>query len=219
MFAYKDKMNSVPDGMEHSVPSGTSDNTSRFSLLTSHIIRFLLALAVSLVLMLFVRATCFTIYTVDGTALEPTLLEGDRLMVSRWSYGLRTGGQGSLFAYGRLCRLRVSKGDIVAFDDPRPATEGGTGGVLIGRCTAGPGDTVSRDDGQSLVVPSEADCAECDYYWIESLNPDSMTVDSRLLGPISEELIIGRAFTVIYSRTPGHSLFGGWRKGRFCQQL
>ena len=219
MVRHNNKKNRITDGMEVSKSSGFSDNAPHLPAVISPFLRFLSALCVAMVLMLFVRATCFTIYTIDGTALEPTLLEGDRVMVSRWSYGLRTGGHGSLFAYGRLCRQRISKGDIVAFDDPRPTTEGGTGGVLIGRCTAGPGDTVSRDDGQSLVVPSKAECADCDYYWMESLNPDSTTVDSSLLGPISEELIIGRAFTVIYSRTPDHQLFGGWRKGRFCQQL
>ena len=168
--------------------------------------------------MLFVRATGFTIFAVDGQALEPTLLEGDRVMVNRWSYGLRTGGHGSLFSYGRLCRQRVSRGDIVAFDDPRPTVDGGTGGVLICRCVAGPGDTVSSD-GQPLVVPSMADCADGDYYWLESLSPDSTTLDSRQLGPIAEEMIIGRVFLVVYSREPGHQLLGGWRPQRFFLPL
>ena len=158
--------------------------------------------------MLFVRATSFTIFAVDGQALEPTLLEGDRVMVNRWSYGLRTGGHGSLFSYGRLCRQRVSRGDIVAFDDPRPKTDGGTGGVLICRCVAGPGDTVSSD-GQPLVVPSMADCADGDYYWLESLSPDSTTLDSRQLGPIAEEMIIGRVFLVVYNHTPGYVFWMG----------
>ncbi len=185
----------------------------------SSFLRFLAALAVALLLMLFVRATGFTIYTIGGTALEPTLLQGDRVMVSRWSYGLRTGGQGSLFAYGRLCRQHVGKGDIVAYDDPRPASAGGTGGVLIGRCTAGPGDTVCQENGETLVVPSLKNCAAHDYYWFESVNPDSTTVDSRLLGPISEELVIGRVFTIVYSRTPDHSFLSGWRSGRFFKPL
>ncbi len=182
------------------------------------LLQFLLALCVALVLMMFVRATGFTIYTVDGDALQPTLLQGDRVVVNRWSYGLRTGGHGSLFSYGRLCRQRVSRGDLVAFDDPRPKADGGTGGVLICRCVAGPGDTVSPD-GQPLVVPSEKDCADCDYYWLESLSTDSTTLDSRQLGPISEQLIIGRVIAVVYSREPGHGILGGWRGPRFCQPL
>lgn len=182
------------------------------------LLRFLLALAMAMLLMLFVRATGFTVFAVDGEALQPTLLEGDRVMVNRWSYGLRTGGQGSLFSYGRLCRQRISRGDLVAFDDPRTKADGGTGGVLICRCVAGPGDTVSPE-GQPLVVPSEQDCADCDYYWLESLSPDSTALDSRLLGPISEQLIIGRVMAVVYSREPGHGLFGGWRGHRTFMPL
>ena len=174
------------------------------------LLKFLMALAVALLLMLFVRATGFTIYTIDGPALQPTLLEGDRVMVNRWSYGLRTGGQGSLFSYGRLCQQHIAKGDIVAYDNPREDV----GGVLIGRCVAGPGESVGLDDGQTFVVPSKADCADADYYWMESLSPDSLCVDSRQLGPISEQLVIGRVFTVVYSLTPGHSLFDGWRRDR-----
>ncbi len=63
--------------------------------------KFILAFAVAALCMLAFRSLAFTLLTVDGNALEPVLRRGDRVVVNRWSYGLRAGGNGSLFSYGR----------------------------------------------------------------------------------------------------------------------
>ena len=80
------------------------------------LLKFLGALFIALLAMLAFRAIAFTIYTVPGEGLEPAFLRGDRVMVNRWSYGLRTGGEG-LFAYGRILRQPVKRGDLVAVND------------------------------------------------------------------------------------------------------
>ena len=156
------------------------------------IAKFLLALVVALVLMLCFRALAFTIYVVEGTGLQPEYQPGDRVLVNRWSYGLRVGGDGGLFGYGRLGRRSVKRGDLVAFENPR-----NTGEVLICRCKALPGDTVQHES-LTLTVPSLKNCDDGDYYWLEAIGADNAT-DSRSLGFIPEKLIIGRATTVIYS--------------------
>ena len=97
------------------------------------------ALAAAAVAVVLFRALFFAMYTVSGTRLEPVLMAGDRVLVNRWSYGLRTGGMNGLFGYGRICADSVRVGDIVAFDSPA----GGPGGVLVCRCAALPGDTVA----------------------------------------------------------------------------
>lgn len=106
-------------------------------------LKFLLALAVTVCLMLAFRALFFTAYTVEGAALEPDFTAGDRVLVNRWSYGLRTGG-GRLFGYARWMGSQPSRGDLVAFNFPldtinpvacRP--------VYLCFCEALPGDTVS----------------------------------------------------------------------------
>ena len=84
-------------------------------------LKFLLVLAVSLLLMMAFRALAFTVYKVEGSGLEPEFSAGDRVLVNRWSYGLRTGGGGP-FSYGRLCRQPVERGDLVAYEDPRDST-------------------------------------------------------------------------------------------------
>ena len=135
--------------------------------------RFLLALAVALVLMLCFRALAFTIYVVDGQAFSPLFHAGDRVMVNRWSYGLRVGGQDGPFRYARIGRQPMERGDIVAFENPQNTDE-----VLICRCKAVPGDTIMHQ-GQPLVVPGTLTCASSDHYWMEAIGSGN-TLDSYL---------------------------------------
>ena len=174
--------------------------------------RFIVALIAALTAMLVFRALVLTIYTVEGSALSPLLHEGDRVLVNRWSYGLRVGGENSLFSYGRIGRQPVSVGDIVAFNNPDNTDE-----ILIGRCKAVPGDTISHN-GQTVVVPGRRDCADADYYWMET--PGNNNADgTQLMLLISEQHIIGRVTNVVYSHDPKCQLWHGWRAERFLLPL
>ena len=175
-------------------------------------VRFLLAFLIAFVLMLVVRAVGFTIYTTNGTGLEPMFQAGDRIIVNRWSYGLRVGGKNSFFNYGRIARQSVEKGDFVAFENPQNSDQ-----ILICRCTGLPGDTVIHE-GQKIIVPSLKDCADADYYWLEAVNTYNHA-DSHVLGFIAEEFLIGRAFMIVYSRDPSAPLWKGWRTNRLLLPL
>ncbi len=170
-------------------------------------LKFLLSVAVAFLLMLTFRALAFTIYSIDGEGLEPEFIAGDRVLVNRWSYGLRMGGNG-LFEYSRICRQPICRGDIVVYDEP-----GDSSRTLIGRIKALPGDTIHYM-GKMVTLPSLKDCANADYYWIETVN-EKNPLDSRQLGYIREEHIIGRACMLIYSHEPGQPLWKGYRKNRF----
>ncbi len=174
-----------------------------------NLLKFLLSLAAASLLMLAFRALVFTIYSINGEGLEPEFMAGDRVLVNRWSYGLRMGGRG-LFAYDRICKQPINRGDIVAYENP---CEGHQQRVLFGRIKALPGDTVRYLGGTEL-VPSIQDCATADYYWIEALGKDN-PLDSRQLGMISEQLIIGRACLLLFSHEPGKAFWEGYRKNRF----
>ena len=156
-------------------------------------LKFLCALVVAFVVMLAFRALVFTIYTVPGSTLEPDFKAGDRVMVNRWSYGLRTGGDG-LFSYGRLCCQPVDKGDIVAVDDS-------VGNILIGRCTALPGDTIQLQK-RTVIVPGKVNCARHDYYHVSSV------------GLVREEQIIGRVALIVFNHAPGLSFWRGYDSSR-----
>ncbi len=174
-----------------------------------NLLKFILSLAVALLLMLLFRSLAFTIYSIDGDGLEPEFLSGDRVMVNRWSYGLRMGGNG-LFSYARLCRQPIKRGDIVAyegFDDEYNSH------LLFGRIRALPGDTIHYM-GELDILPSRHNCDIDDCYWIESIN-ERNPIDSRQLGFISEQCIIGRICMLVYSHDPSQPFWTGYRKGRF----
>lgn len=173
-------------------------------------LKFLLALAVALLCMTVFRALVFTVYTVEGEGLAPTFVAGDHVMVNRWSYGLRTGSNGGLFGYGRLCKQPVALGDIIAYEDPRDSTYRT---VLLGWCRALPGDTVEFG-GNTLVAPGVQDCADGNYYWVSALGGGN-PVDSRFLGFIKEERIIGRAFLVVFNHDASKPFWTGWRDDRW----
>jgi signal peptidase I len=171
---------------------------------------FLLALLTTIIIMMVVRAVGVTLWTIEGDGLSPALSTGDRVLVNRWSYGLRVGGAQSIFNYGRIGKQPVKKGDLVAFENPIDSTNRQ---IFICRCRALPGDTLTID-GQATVVPCLDNCAEADYYWLETVNPDN-PIDSRTLGFIAEEHIIGRVVMVVYNHTPSSPLWNGWRSDRF----
>lgn len=154
--------------------------------------------------MLAFRFLAFTIYTVNGRELEPVFKQGDRIMVNRWSYGLRTGGGHSLFPFSRLMRSNIRRGDIVAFDNPSDSA----GGVFVCRCKALPGDTVATQSGP-FIIPGKVSCAKEDYYWFESLSINN-TIDSRMFGPVPDSRIIGRVVTVLYNHDDSYPFYCGY---------
>lgn len=173
-------------------------------------LKFILSLVIALVAMLGVRALVFTVYTIDGEGLAPAFIAGDRVLVNRWSYGLRTGSDKGLFSYGRLCRQMPEIGDFIAYEDPRDST---CRTILFGCCQALPGDSVVSG-GHVMVVPSLSNCADADYYWVSALG-EGNPIDSRQLGFISEQRIIGRAFIVLYNHDIScWSPWKGWRHDR-----
>ena len=156
-------------------------------------LKYVIALASALALMLAFRTLALSIHGVTGNGLAPLFQDGDRLLVNRCSYGLRIAGNG-LLPYSRLMRSPVRRGDIVAFTVPYDSVAG----ICIARCTAVPGDTIRTTDG-TLTVPGVINCAKADYYWLESINPQN-PADSRHLGFIPEHNIIGRVISVLYNR-------------------
>ncbi len=115
------------------------------------LIKFIVALAASVLLMLLFRSVAFTIYTVPQSGIKPWLVGGDRVLVNRWNYGLRTGGYGR-FAYIRWFAKPVGKGELVAFNYPLDTLHAiGSRPVCAAFCAAGPGDTAFV--GKQPVIP------------------------------------------------------------------
>ncbi len=100
-------------------------------------------LVVAILLVAVAHVFFLMLVTIPGDGMEPTLLRGDRAVVNRWSYGLRSPVI-SLTGYRRYLPHPMVQGDWVAFNAPDtlPTLRPDTGKVCVGRCIALPGDTV-----------------------------------------------------------------------------
>ncbi len=131
-------------------------------------------------------------FTIHQISMQPTLLEGDRILLSRLTYHFRD----------------PRAGDVVVFDSPVNEKED-----LVKRVVAVAGDTVAVKDGHLYVNDSLQD----EPYLMKSpfRGRDMETVvpagqvyvlgdnrnnsgDSRLFGPISVDSIIGKAFVIYW---------------------
>ena len=102
------------------------------------VLKFIIALAACIALMLVIRTYGFALYTIPDDSLKPMLAKGQRVLVNK------------------LSRSQLKQGDAVVF---------GTGGEkMAGRIVAVPGDTVDVD-GEQYLIPTRCqidyDC-ECD---------------------------------------------------------
>lgn len=115
----------------------------------------------AVVVVLLLRGFVFTSYIIPSSGMENSLYQGDRIIVNKWSYGLRVPCM-SLLSYHRWRSRPVKSGDIVVFNNPasisQPVVDRRQ--VFISRCIATPGEEIILD---SLYNPTAS---------IEKAGPD-----------------------------------------------
>ena len=79
--------------------------------------KWILAFAGAVVVVLLLRGFAFTSYLIPSTGMENSIFQGERILVNKWSYGLRVPFM-SLFSYHRWCESPVQRQDIVVFNNP-----------------------------------------------------------------------------------------------------
>jgi signal peptidase I len=105
---------------------------------------WLKVLFTAILIVLLVKTFAFTSCSIPFTGMENTLYQGEKVLVNKWSYGLRIP-----FTSSHFLSKRVNRGDVVLFNNPvshekeRPvfARE-----WFISRCVGGPGDTLMLND-------------------------------------------------------------------------
>lgn len=108
-------------------------------------IKWIIALVGAAIFVLLLRCFAFTSYYIPSKGMESSLLCGDRILVNKWSYGLRAPLL-SQFPYQRWKERVVERGDIVVFNNPaNPSTVIDKKEVFITRCIGLPGDTLIVD--------------------------------------------------------------------------
>jgi signal peptidase I len=144
---------------------------------------------------LLVEAFLIQAFWIPSPSMEPTLDVGDRVLVNKLSYNFHD----------------VHRGDVVVFERPPGASTGENGEIkdLIKRVIAVGGDTIEGKDGEVFVNGERIDedylepGTPTDNLPLETIPEGHVFVmgdnrtnseDSRIFGPIDEDVIVGRAF-------------------------
>ncbi len=177
--------------------------------------------ALALGLALTIQAWIIKPYQIPSASMEPTLDIGQRVLVNRFVYHFTDPKIGDIVVFhppngadsgGRECGVPRSDGEAC----PEPTPEEDTGTNFIKRIVAGPGDTLSIEDGHPVVNGVQANedfingCrpgGECnlpkqitippDHYFMMGDNRGESD-DSRFWGPIPRGWIIGKAFATYW---------------------
>jgi signal peptidase I len=143
-----------------------------------------------------IRAYVVQTFYIPSGSMHETLLEGDRVLVNKVSYRLHEVGRGDVVVFRRPAGFPVEDED------------------LIKRVVALPGETVEGRnrqvyvDGRPLTEPYvEPRCRGTQDFDAVTVPPGELWVmgdnrcnssDSRVFGPIGEELLVGRAFVLAW---------------------
>jgi signal peptidase I len=163
------------------------------------IVEWVVILAGALLVAFVVKTFLFQAFYIPSGSMEPTLKIQDRVLVNKLSYDVHD----------------VHRGDIVVFRSP-PGEVGSSVKDLIKRVIALPGETVEAKDGKIFINgraleepyirdgvvtgPIEPKQIPPGQVWVMGDNR-SNSKDSRIFGPIDENLIVGRAFVRVWPIT------------------
>lgn len=162
------------------------------------VVEWVVVIVVALGAAFVVRTFVFQQYVIDGPSMQPTLHQGDRVLLNKLSYRVHD----------------VRRGDVVVFD----RVQGTQHDDLIKRVIALEGETIRIENctvfinGEQLDEPYLADdvrAGRCgttsmapltvpdgDVFVMGDNRPESS--DSRAFGPIDVDKIRGRAFVVLW---------------------
>ena len=117
-------------------------------------LKWIFAFAGAIAVVLLLRGFAFTSCLIPSTGMENSLFQGERILVNKWSYGLRLPLM-SLFSYHRWCERSVRKQDVVVFNNPaaigQPTIDRRE--IYISRSIGTPGDTLLVDSLFSVSSP------------------------------------------------------------------
>jgi len=161
-------------------------------------VEFLASLAVTLVMVLFIMTFVGQTFAIPSSSMEDTLLIGDHLFVNRLGFAPRSSWLGPLLPY-----RAIHRGDIIVFLSPIEANL-----HLVKRVIGIPGDKVEvflghvYINGRELHEPyiktpwesgnQPAIVLGIGQFWVMGDNRNN-SLDSRVFGPVAEDLIVGKA--------------------------
>jgi len=150
----------------------------------------------ALIAALLLKTFLFQAFFIPSASMEPTLMVGDRVLVNKVSYDFGD----------------IQRGDVIVFARPENAPES-IYDDFIKRVVGLPGDTLQGIDGRVYVNGVELD----ESYLPEGTRTDNLpqivvppdhlfvmgdnrgnSTDSRFFGPINRDLVVGKAFLIVW---------------------
>ena len=168
---------------------------------------WILVIAVALIIAFLVRMFVLQQFYISGPSMESTLLQDNRVLVNKLSYRLHGIGRGDVVVFDRV----TSNGQEVQHDDLIKRVIGLSGDVVeIRDCIVYVNNQALREpylNSYDLAQTSLEDRCRVPVLAAQTV-PDSQifvmgdnrpqSFDSRMFGPISENLVVGRAFVVLW---------------------
>ncbi|MGL4209404.1 MAG: signal peptidase I [Candidatus Adiutrix sp.] len=193
---------------------------------------YLKAILLAVVLALSVRFFIVQPFYIPSGSMIPTFLEGDRVLVNKFSYGLRNPYNNQLW----LENQKPQRWDIVVFISPREKNLD-----FVKRVVALPGETVFMRDGELYVdglkmADPHANFSSQNFgggrtfapvkiqeghYFMMGDNRDNSS-DSRVWGTVHESLLRGKAWRLYWSwdsDAPHKNFFQRLRVSRIGKKL
>ena len=162
-------------------------------------VEWVVILVGALLVALLVKTFLLQAFYIPSASMEPTLKIGDRVLVNKLSYDFHD----------------VNRGDVVVFRSP-PGEGNPDIKDLIKRVIALPNETVEGHDGRVFIngdalrepyLPEgmttsafPAQKIPPGHVWVMGDNR-SNSKDSRVFGPINDDLVVGRAFIRVWPVT------------------
>lgn len=166
------------------------------------ILSWIKTILLALLIAIIIRNHVFALYMVDGTSMQPTLDNGEILVVNNFTYRF----------------WEPKRGDVIVFQMEGVSSRKGNwlvgGNALVKRVIALPGDTVYIDDGQVFVNDQPLAEEYVDFEITGSHNPVTLeegwlfvlgdnrhpggSFDSRGFGPIPISAVLGKAEFVLH---------------------
>lgn len=163
------------------------------------VVEWVLILLGAVLIAFVVKTFLLQAFYIPSASMDPTLKKNDRVLVNKLSYDFHD----------------VHHGDIIVFKSP-PGETNSDIKDLIKRVIALPGETVEARDGHVLVdgkpidesylpkgvttAPLAPHTIPAGDVWVMGDNRGN-SKDSRVFGPIDEDLIVGRAFIRVWPLT------------------
>lgn len=166
--------------------------------------------ATALLLALMIRSFIVQPFKIPTGSMEPTLMPGDRILVSRFSYGLRIP-----FTFHRFAKFQnPQRGDIIVFNYPEDPKR-----AFIKRCMGLPQDAIEIRNGDVLLngKPFKKFPVSAIYYYnrgdyaqegvVLKIPRDSYfalgdnsasSKDSRYWGFLNDKYLLGKALLIYW---------------------